>query len=278
MSQLVVCKGYKVVYDKADNTFCQNALDCLKYHDYIKSNRYAEVRGEFCSHVYPDLLTCKTLHIIKYLTYEEFTSLLNGQYSKNGETYTLVDGKKNGLYTQIIGGNKTECYYVNDVLHGKWRQILNNTVKVCDYVNGLIEGEFTHTFRTIIGSKYKTVTAITPYKSGVKNGTFRKLDNETGDVLVEVEIVNGEYQGQYKDNIEGIVATYVNGKKNGEYTQSNAETYISANYVDDKLHGEYKSKDLEHDRYEYGFYVNGKRHGVFNSCNWAESRIKLVLF
>lgn len=146
--------------------FCQTAVECLQYYEYIPENTYAEVESGNEYIVEDDKVVCKELSIIRTLTYKEFGQLLtcnldtpykkcsyvggvlHGNYKtmySNGDIYETAEysnGKLHGVYRRWYesGTLETERNYCNGTLHGKYTEynIEGKLFRECNYIDGYI--------------------------------------------------------------------------------------------------------------------------------------------
>ena len=124
-------------------------------------------------------------------------------------------------------------------------------------------------------------------------GQIKREYYPTGDLKYEVFVIDGKYEGHYKEYFQSqdnnksqlqVIYNYVNGEKNGPYKlyyedgqlleisncfnnkvngefkkyHKNGKLWIDTQYIDDKRYGEYKSYHSNGKIREIRNYVNGE--------------------
>ena len=239
-----------------------------------------------------------------YLTEESYyvNGVLNG-FSKNFRedgsmySYNYVNGELNGVHRSLNkdGALIDESYY-KDGKQTSTRLWWDNGIKRSEtnYENGKVNG------KSISWYESGKLKSVSNYQEGKKIGWQREY-TETGEVLYEVNLVNGngkisyklpgtditinqEYlngktvspeNGKVSDQFFGnmiIEKTFENGQLNGVYTRRKLQSkkiVYETNYKNGLKQGKEKSWHNNDQLREEGQYENDLEHGVWQE--WYEN-------
>ena len=214
-----------------------------------------------------------------YLTNESYyvNGVLNGQsksFNENGSLYSnssYLNGKNNGLYESYNkdGSLSSQSYYIDGV-NISFRSWYDNGIKrrETNYNNGEVNGKSISYYES---GKLKSVSN---YEEGKEIG-WQSEYTETGDVLYEVNLVNGNGKISYK--LPGTDFTvneeYLDGKmilpENGKVSRRSinfggdwGRTFVEMTIENGQRNGVYTRRSLKSKKIVYETnYKNGLKHG-----------------
>lgn len=170
----------------------------------------------------------------------------------------FCNGLKHGRYYEVIGLNQSlECFYQDDVLHGRYRYIKNNICIVSrNYIYGRREGRYEENYDSG-SSKIRSF-----YRDNMKQSTMTPW----------MELCSISRQGEYKEfypdgRLKVYCSKYTDDKRDGIYAEydERGELDMEALYQDDVVNGPrkiyYRELNLVlEETYENGILVKSEKY------------------